>query len=83
MIKLETDIIKRWIETLESADGVDAFLNFAEHLNINEFTKENGARRVYFEDGNDYTAHAYYIDESESDEEKVIIETLADCGIDF
>lgn len=75
------EIVNNWYKAL-LADS-EAFLDFAEGLNINEFTTENGERVVWLEDGNYYIAHAMRIGENDGDKEKEIIETLAGCGVDF
>lgn len=78
---MNKEIIKKWHATLE--EGCDALLDFAEGLNINEFVIENGERVVWFEDGNTYRAHAYRMGERDGEEEKEIIETLEECGVEF
>lgn len=75
------EIVNNWYETL--TESSEAFLDFAEGLNINEFTTEDGERVVWLEDGNYYIAHAMRIGENDGDKEKEIIETLAGCGVDF
>ena len=75
------EIVNNWHETL--TESSEAFLDFAEGLNINEFTTEDGERVVWLEDGNYYIAHAMRIGENDGDKEKEIIETLAGCGVDF
>lgn len=75
------EIVNNWHETLKESS--EAFLGFAEGLNINEFTTEDGERVVWLEDGNYYIAHAMRIGENDGDKEKEIIETLAGCGVDF
>lgn len=75
------EIVNNWHETL--TESSEAFLDFAEGLNINEFTTEDGERAVWLEDGNYYIAHAMRIGENDGDKEKEIIETLAGCGVDF
>lgn len=75
------EIVNNWYKAL-LADS-EAFLDFAEGLNINEFTTEDGERVVWLEDGNYYIAHAMRIGENDGDKEKEIIETLAGCGVDF
>ena len=75
------EIVNNWHETLKESS--EAFLGFAEGLNINEFTTEDGERVVWLEDGNYYIAHAMRIGENDGDKEKEIIETLEGCGVSF
>lgn len=74
-------IVDSWHKALLA--NSEAFLDFAECLNINEFVVENGERVVWLEDGNYYIAHALRIGENDGAKEKEIIETLAGCGVEF
>ena len=72
------EIVNNWHETLKESS--EAFLGFAEGLNINEFTTEEAKGKRYVDI---YNAHAMRIGENDGDKEKEIIETLAGCGVDF
>lgn len=74
-------IIEKWYETIEG--GGDEFLDFAEGLNINEFTVEDGIRIIWLEDGMHYIAHGACIKETDSDKAKAIINELEAYGIEF
>ena len=76
------EIIKEWARLAEEGD-IDEFLDFAEGMNINEFTVENGVRTIWIEDGMYYIAHGFAIRETDSREAKAIIDCLQECGIDF
>lgn len=80
-MKSKEEIVNEWHATIE--EGSEKFLDFGEGLNINEFTKEDGERVVWLEDGVHYIAHGERIGEFDGDKEKEIIETLAECGVDF
>ena len=54
MKKLDTKIIDNWYATI---DDTEKFLDFMEHMNVNECVLENGERVMYFEDGDHYIAH--------------------------
>ena len=75
-------IIEEWYETIYSADG-DAFLDFAQGLNINEFVIEDGVRTIWIEDGMHYIAHGACIKETDSDKARAIINELQEFGIEF
>lgn len=77
-----TDIINEWHETIYDFDN-DAFLDFAEGLNINEFTIENGIKTIWLEDGMAYTAHGYAIRETDGEKARAIITELEEYGIEF
>lgn len=79
--KLDAEIITKWHEAAEA--GSDELLDFAEGLNINEFTDEDGERVIYFEDGQSYTAHGYRMGENDGEAERAIIEELEACGVEF
>ena len=72
-------IVDEWYETLYS----DAFLDFAEGLNINEFVIEDGIRTIWLEDGMNYIAHGACIKETDSNKARAIINELAAYGIEF
>ena len=78
----KTEIIDEWYETIYSEDG-EAFLDFAQGLNINEFVIEDGVRTVWIEDGMYYFAHGACIRETDGDRAKAIIDELEECGIKF
>lgn len=75
-------IVDEWYETIYSAD-CEAFLDFAEGLNINEFTIEDGVRTIWLEDGMYYIAHGACIKETDSKKAKAIIDELEEFGFDF
>ena len=75
-------IIDEWYETIYSADG-DAFLDFAQGLNINEFVIEDGVRTIWLEDGMHYIPHGACIKEIDSDKARAIINELEEYGIEF
>lgn len=75
-------IIDEWYETIYSADS-EAFLDFAEGLNINEFVTEDGVRTIWLEDGIHYIGHGVCIRETDSNKAKAIIDELEEYGIDF
>lgn len=77
-----TDIINEWYETIYDSD-TDAFLDFAQGLNINEFTIENGIKTIWLEDGMTYTAHGQAIRETDGEKAKAIINELMEYGIEF
>lgn len=79
MKKVEKELVERWHATLENTEE---FLDFAEHIDINSFVVENGVRKVLFENGNTYTVDREMA-ETDGDMEREIIETLAECGVDF
>lgn len=74
------EVVDRWHELV---DDTEKFLEFAEGLNVNEFTSESGERVVWLEDGNHYIAHGERIGEHDGQKEKEIIEALAECGVEF
>ena len=76
------EIVKEWYDTIESEDP-EGFLDFAEGLNINEFTTEDGVRTIWLENGMSYIAHGYAIRETDSPEAKAVIDELQHFGIDF
>jgi len=76
------DIITEWHETIFDSD-TNAFLDFAEGLNINEFTTENGIKTIWLEDGMTYTAHGYAIRETDGEKARAIITELEEYGIEF
>lgn len=76
------DIINEWYETIYDFD-TDAFLDFAEGLNINEFTTENGIKTIWLEDGMTYTAHGVAIRETDGDKARAIIAELEGYGVEF
>lgn len=80
-MKSKEEIVNEWHATIE--EGSDKFLDFGEGLNINEFAEEDGERVVWLEDGVHYIAHGERIGEFDGEKEKEIIETLAECGVDF
>ena len=75
-------IIEEWYSTIDSTDP-DAFLDFAQGLNINEFVVEDGVRTIWIEDGMYYIAHGACIKETDGAKEKAIIDELEEYGIDF
>lgn len=84
MKKVEKRIVNNWYKILENGgSGGEEFLDFAERVNINSFRKENGVRKVLFEDG----VYTYSVDremcETDGEKEKAIIEELEACGVDF
>ena len=79
MKKVEKELVGRWHATLENTEE---FLDFAEHIDINSFVVENGVRKVLFENGNTYSVDREMA-ETDGDMEREIIETLAECGVDF
>lgn len=79
MKKVEKELVERWHATLENTEE---FLDFAEHIDINSFVVENGVRKVLFENGNTYSVDREMA-ETDGDMEQEIIETLAECGVDF
>lgn len=81
MKKLDSEIIAKWHNTI--SQNMDAFLDFAEGLNINKATSENGEKTLYFEDGVHYIAHGYRMGENDGEKEKAIIQALEACGFDF
>ena len=74
-----TDIINEWFETIETEE----FLDYAEGLNINEFTTENGVKVIWIENGLYYIAHGYAIRETDGAKAKAIIHELERYGIEF
>ena len=76
------EIVTEWRDAIYDEDP-EAFLDFAEGLNINEFVIENGVRTIWLEDGMYYIAHGACIRETDSPEAKEIIDALEDYGIDF
>lgn len=76
------DIINEWYETIFDSD-TDAFLDFAQGLNINEFTIENGVKTIWLENGMTYTAHGYAIRETDGEKAREIIAELEEYGIEF
>lgn len=81
-MKAITDIINEWHKTIYDSD-IDAFLDFAECLHINEFTTENGIKTIWIENGMTYTAHGYAIRETDGAKARAIIAELEDYGIEF
>lgn len=80
MGKVEKELVERWHATLEKNN--EEFLDFAEHIDINSFVVENGVRKVLFENGNTYSVDREMA-ETDGEKEREIIETLAECGVDF
>ena len=76
------EIIKEWSTLAEEGD-IDEFLDFAEGMNISDFTTENGVRTIWIADGMHYIADGYAIRETDSENAKCIIDTLEDCGVEF
>lgn len=76
------DIINEWYKTIYDFDN-DAFLDFAQGLNINEFTIENGIKTIWLENGMTYTAHGYAIRETDGDKARAIITELEGYGVEF
>ena len=72
-------IVDEWYETLYS----EAFLDFAEGLNINEFVIEDGIRTIWLEDGMHYIAHGACIRETDSNKARAIINELVEYGFEF
>lgn len=79
-MKDKEQIIEEWFDTIYDTER---FLNFAEFLNINEFTVEKGEKVIWLEDGMHYIAHGERIGEYDGEKAKAIIETLQDCGVEF
>lgn len=79
MKKIEREFVRRWHNTL---DDTEKFLDFAEHSNINSFRVDNGVREVLFENGNTYSVDTV-MRETDGELEREIIETLAECGVEF
>lgn len=75
-------IIDEWYETIYSKDG-EAFLDFAEGLNINEFVIEDGVRTIWLENGMYYISHDACIKETDGDKARAIINELEEYGIEF
>ena len=73
------DIINEWYNTIDTEE----FLDYAEGLNINEFTIENGIKTIWLENGLYYIAHGEAIRETDSPEAKAIINELEAYGIEF
>lgn len=82
MNRLADEIISNWYNLILDSDS-EAFLDFAEGLNINEFVIENGERVIYFEDGIHYIAHGERMGENDGIEEKEIINLLQEYGVEF
>ena len=78
-MKAITEIIIEWYNTIDTEE----FLNYAEGLNINEFTIENGIKTIWLENGLYYIAHGEAIRETDSHEAKAIITELEAYGIEF
>ena len=76
------EIVKEWRDAIYDEDP-EAFLDFAQGLNINEFTVEDGVRTVWLEDGMYYIAHGACIKETDSPEAKEVIDALEEYGFDF
>ena len=74
-----TICIEEWAELTET----DEFLDYAEGLDLSGMAIENGERVVYFANGLYNLADAYRMGENDGENEKKIIETLAECGFDF
>jgi hypothetical protein len=77
-----TDIINEWYETIYDSDA-ESFLDFAQGLNINEFTTENGIKTIWLENGMYYIAHGYAIRETDGEKAREIIAELEEYGIEF
>lgn len=77
-----SEIIKEWSILAEEGE-IEEFLDFAEGMNISGFTIENGVRTIWIADGMHYIADGYAIRETDSEDAKYIIDTLADCGVEF
>lgn len=75
MKKLSNRIIDSWHNS-------DDWLEFAEYLNINSFTRANGERKVLLENGNDYTV-SIEMCESDGEKQMEIIDYLESAGIEF
>lgn len=75
-------IVDEWYETIDSADG-EAFLTFAQGLNINEFVIERGVRTIWLEDGMYYIAHGACIRETDNKKARAIINELEEYGFEF
>lgn len=73
------EIVAEWYDTIDTEE----FLDFAEELNINEFTTEDGVRTIWLEDGMNYIGHGFCIRETDGEKERTIIRTLAEYGIEF
>lgn len=81
MKKLDSVIITKWHNTI--SQDIDAFLDFAENIHINECCTQAGERVVYIEDGIYYLARGYRMGENDGEKEKAIIQALEDCGVEF
>jgi hypothetical protein len=73
------EVIAEWATVAD----IDEFLDYAEGVDISAFTVENGERVIYIANGLYNIADGYRIGEHDGEEEKYIIDTLYECGIDF
>lgn len=80
MNKVEKTLVNRWYNTIEIDS--EAFLDFAEHIDINSMRKVGGVREVLFENGNTYSVDRV-MRETDGDKEKAIIDMLEECGVEF
>ena len=78
-MKAINEIINEWFNTIDTEE----FLDYAEGLNINEFTIENGIKTIWIENGLYYIAHGYAIRETDGEKAKAIINELETYGIEF